>query len=215
MTERAGQPVRRGRGRQRPLLTGLLTAVLTALTLVAAPAGVSAHAEPERAEPPMNGTVPVAPARVEIWFDEEVDADGTSIQVIGPGGIQVDLGDTTLDLMDPNRQRVTVSLRPNLGPGAYTVQWRSLSATDGDSAQGGYLFRVGAATPAASPVAAAATPEPGRTAAAPTPAVDAVAAGGEDDFDAQAFGLSVLAGLVVAVLIYVFWRVVRPRNPKF
>jgi methionine-rich copper-binding protein CopC len=211
-------------GRHARGLLGLLVAVVAALSWLGSPGDVAAHAEPVRAEPPINGTVPVAPERVEIWFSEEINASGTAIQVIGPGGIQVDLGDTTLDLMDPNRQHVTISLRSNLGPGAYTVQWQSLSATDGDSTQGGFLFRVEAGTPSASPVASPVGAEPASRSAEATPAqqeavptatVEVVTAESEDDFDSQAFGISVLAGLVAAVLIFVFWRIVRPKNPKF
>jgi hypothetical protein len=40
-------------------------------------------------------------------------------------------------------------------------------------------------------------------------------AGQEGDFDSRAFGISVLAGLVAALAIYLFWRLVRPKNPKF
>lgn len=173
----------------------------------------SAHAEPERASPAINGVVPVAPSVVEIWFDEEVQTEGTTIQVIGPGGIQVDLSDASVDLQDPERRRVTVSLRPDLGAGSYTVQWVSVSGADGDEARGGYLFTVGAATPAATPLVDVATPTAVADAVAPTPAATAVVT--EDEFDSQAYLISVLVGVAFAVLIFIFWRVVRPKNPKF
>jgi hypothetical protein len=129
--------------------------------------------------------------------------------VIGPGGIQVDLGDAVVDLQDPNRQHVTISLRPNLEPGIYTVQWVSASGTDGDDAQGSYTFRVGEATPAATP-ATAIEPTPGPTV---TAVADEPDEGG--NFDSGAYGISVGVGLVFAALIFLFWRLVRPKNPKF
>jgi methionine-rich copper-binding protein CopC len=171
---------------------------------------VSAHAEPERAEPAIDGVVPVAPAKVEVWFDEEVKTEGTTIQVIGPGGIQVDLGDAAVDLQDPERTHVTVSLRPNLEPGAYTVQWVSVSGADNDEARGGYLFHVGAATPIATP---AATVQPAVNEAVGTPVAQGAVE--EEEFDSTAFGISVGVGIVFAVLIFIFWRFVRPKNPKF
>jgi len=176
---------------------------------------VSAHAEPERANPPINDTVPVAPAVVEIWFDEEVSSEGTTIQEIGPDGVQVDLGDASVDLQDQNRQHVTVSLRAGLGRGSYTVQWVSVSGADGDEARGGYIFRVGAASPVASPAAspAPAAAEPAQSAATPSPVSDV--AGQPGDFDSRAFGISVAVGVAAALLIYLFWRLVRPKNPKF
>jgi methionine-rich copper-binding protein CopC len=182
-----------------------------ALIMAVAPRSAAAHAEPERASPPINGVVPAAPAVVEIWFDEEVATEGTAIQVIGPGGIQVDLGDAAVDLFDPERRHVTVSLREGLGPGAYTVQWQSASNADGDSAQGGYLFSVEpGASPVASPAAALA-PSPAATSTAePTP-VPAVSATG--NFDARAFWISVGAGLLAALAIFAFWRLVRPKQP--
>ena len=173
----------------------------------------SAHAAPERANPPINGTVPVAPAVVEIWFSEEVQSEGTTIQVIGPGGIQVDLGDAAVDLQDPNRQRVTVSLRSGLGPGAYTVQWVSVAA-DGHEERGGYLFRVGSVSPIASPVVApdAEPTQPVDLAMTPTPSRPEA---DESDFDSRAFGISVGVGVAAALVIYLFWRLVRPKHPKY
>jgi methionine-rich copper-binding protein CopC len=196
--------------------------VLAALASFGAPLNALAHAEPERTSPPMNGVVETAPAKVEIWFSEEAKSDGTIIQVIGPGGIQVDLGDSALDLNDPERKHVTVSLRSGLGPGAYTVQWHSVSGEDGDEAQGGYLFTVAGGSPVASPVALpAGTPVNAAQSTAPTATATIAGtpttapAATEGDFDSRAFGLSVLAGLVAAAAIFIFWRIVRPKNPKF
>lgn len=191
----------------RAVTAGLLAAVYLWLTTASA----SAHADVERAEPTINGTVPVAPAKVEIWFDEELRTDGTTIQVIGPGGIQVDLGDAAVDLQDPSRRHVTVSLRPDLGPGAYTVQWVSVSAGDGDQAQGGFRFTVASGSPAASEGATPAV----SGAPAGTPVAAEPAKPEKGDFDSRAFAISVLAGLAVAALIFGFWRIVRPKNPMF
>lgn len=206
-----------GRQQRRNLLALVVVfaALASALSLVTV---ASAHAEPERGNPPIDGTVTTAPTVVEIWFGEEVKTDGTAIQVIGPGGIQVDLGDAKVDLMDPDRKHVTVSLRPNLGPGIYTVQWQSVSAEDGDTEQGVYGFTVIAGSPVASPVGlpattATRTPVPASTAAATV--TTGASANSDETFDSHAFFLSVGAGLVAAVAIFGFWRLVRPKNPKF
>lgn len=211
MTKRNASHINR-EGRQRLpqlVIAGFAVAIVAWFSMTGS---VSAHAEPERAEPAINGVVPVAPDKVEIWFDEEVRTEGTTIQVIGPGGIQVDLGDAAVDLQDPNREHVTVSLRPNLGPGAYTVQWASVSGADGDEARGGYLFTVGAASPVATPVVVEETTP---AAAVATPVAENSGVSQEGNFDSRAFGISVAAGLGVAVLIFVFWRAVRPKNPMF
>lgn len=199
----------------RPSLLALVLGSIVVAASFVSPAVSLAHAEPERANPPINGVVATAPTVVEIWFDEEVSSEGTTIQVIGPGGIQVDLGDAAVDLFDPERKRVTVSVRPNLEPGSYTVQWRSMSGADGDDARGGYVFQIGSATPVASPVVVATgSPVPPTQVAASganeTPVPGARPVADPNDFDEQGFGLAVGAGALVAVLIFAFWRRVRP-----
>jgi methionine-rich copper-binding protein CopC len=200
-------------GRQRLPLSFIGGAIIALAMLLHVASIASAHAEPERASPPINGVVPTAPSQVEIWFSEEVKTEGTTIQVIGPGGIQVDQGDSKVDLQDPDRKHVTVSLRPGLGAGTYTVQWVSVSSADGDEARGGYVFYVGAASPVASP---AATPLAEATPAAAASSTETTNPATEPgDFDSQAFGISVGVGIVAAVLIFLFWRLVRPKNPMF
>lgn len=196
---------------------------LTAILLIAAgllvsPAGhASAHARPARAEPPINGRVAMAPSKLEVWFSEEVDAKNVKLTVRSPDGSIVDRGDTAVDLFDPARAHVAVSLKPGLGPGNYVVQWHTRSALDGDVADGYFAFFVEGGTPPASPVAspAAATPAPRQTATvgavAVGPTVTVTAADNGSNFDSGAFGLSVLAGIVAAIGIYLFWRLVRPK----
>jgi methionine-rich copper-binding protein CopC len=189
---------------------------LLAMVFVAGPVRlVPAHAEPERGNPAINGTVSAVPAIVEIWFSEEVDTEQTTIAVFGPDGTQFDLGDTMVDLNDPEHKHVTVSLKPDLPAGVYTVEWESLSAEDRDEASGSYTFTVtGSGTPEASP-SPSPIASPGGTPAsvvAETPAVsDQVTE--PSDFDTQAFAIAVGAGLVAALFIYLFWRLVRPKQP--
>lgn len=204
--------------RSRRSFLGLIALAIALLTIAGSARPASAHAEPERANPPIDGTVTAAPTVVEIWFGEEVKTDGTSIQVIGPGGIQVDQGDAKVDLFDPERKHVTVSLRPNLGPGVYTVQWQSVSGEDGDVAQGTYQFMVIGGLPVASPVAtpmASATSAPVSTGTAVAAAPTATASNSDGNFDSHAFFLSVGVGLIAAAAIFGFWRLVKPSNPKF
>lgn len=207
------------RGRRRPLLSTVGSAFVALALMLGTASTAFGHAEPERANPPIDGTVPAPPGQVEIWFSQEVKSEGTTIQVIGPDGVQVDQGDTTLDLQDPERVHVTVSLRPGLEAGTYTVQWVSVSGADGDQAQGSYVFHVEAASPVASPAASpAATPvvtatEPSAATGGTTATTDPTS--DEDNFDSRAFGISVGVGLVAAALIFAFWRLVRPKNPVF
>jgi methionine-rich copper-binding protein CopC len=133
-------------------VAGLLMALaLAPLT----PLPAYAHARPERADPPIEGVVPTAPAVLQVWFGEGVTAAGSSLQVVDDAGNRVDAGDSRVDLNDPDRKRMFVSLG-QLADGVYTVNWQTLSADDGDAAEGSFRFGVGASTvlpprPAAGP----------------------------------------------------------------
>jgi methionine-rich copper-binding protein CopC len=124
----------------------LAAGVVLALALVpltALPA--YAHARPDRADPPIEGVVNTAPAVLQVWFTEGVTAAGSSLEVVDSAGNRVDAGDSRVDLNDPDRKRMFVTLG-QLADGVYTVNWKSVSADDGDAAEGSFRFGVGAAT---------------------------------------------------------------------
>jgi methionine-rich copper-binding protein CopC len=201
------------------LVKPLVALALLVMMVVAGPVRlVSAHAEPERAEPPINGTVSATPAQVEIWFGEEVDTEQTTIAVFGPDGSQADLGDTTVDLNDPEHKHVTVSLKPGLPSGVYTVEWESVSAEDRDEASGSFTFTVtGAGTPVASPSPIAspspvASPEGSPASAAVETPVSTGQVTEPSEFDSRSLAIAVGAGLAAALFIYLFWRFVRPKQ---
>jgi methionine-rich copper-binding protein CopC len=216
------------------LRAAIVVALLLVGGIVFAPVrSAFAHAEPDITVPPIDATIDQAPPMVEITFSEEVTAD-TTIDVIGPDGTSVVASPAQLDLQDPNRKHVTVQLYGMLPSGVYTVNWSSVSAEDGDPDSGSYTFTVagGAATavasPGASPVASpesspaamigATTSEDGQT---PKDRMNAAAeaaqqaateqAASEDNFDGSAYLISVLAGVAGAIVIYLFWRQVRPK----
>jgi methionine-rich copper-binding protein CopC len=151
-----------------------LLVVLAVLVPLAPVRSVVAHAEPRCTNPTDGAVVATAPAVVEIWFSEDADPSGTTLTVLAPDGTQVDQGDTQVDLYDPQHEHVTVSLPTGLGPGTYAVRWHSLSAIDGDEADGSFAFTVAlAGTPGASPVPARSPLASPQAAASPvaTPAV--------------------------------------------
>ena len=141
-----------------------LIAAATVLGIIAALPGVAeAHAEPERSNPAAGSVIPRSPDAVEIWFTQELfrRAGANTIVVEGPSG-RVNDGEAVIDGAD--REHLTVSLLPDLPAGEYTVSWTSLSAIDGDAAEGTFSFTI---DPTAPEPTAPAVESP--TAATPTP----------------------------------------------
>ena len=136
-------PYRHPRGSS---LLGLLRLIGAALLLFGTTVWVSAHAELVRSDPEANATLPAAPPQVTAYFSQPLDAAGSRLDVTGADGTPVSQGDSTI-LADDNKA-MQVALQPDLAPGAYTVQWTTKSAEDGDEANGSFSFTVGAAEPA-------------------------------------------------------------------
>jgi copper transport protein len=111
-----------------------------------------AHAGLDRSVPSPDELVTEAPTEVELYFTQELNPDGLIVAVLGgPDGPRVDLLDAAIDLCDPSRKRVTVSLPAELPDGEYLVQWQTLSNEDGETDAGAFTFTIAAGT--ASPVA--------------------------------------------------------------
>jgi methionine-rich copper-binding protein CopC len=106
-----------------------------------------AHARYERSEPTDQGMVEGTPFVLKAWFNQELMSAST-IKVVDAAGAQVDLADGRVDLDDVDRKLMVVSL-PELPVGVYTVAWASLSAEDGDWADGTFTFGIGMAPPTA------------------------------------------------------------------
>ena len=138
--------------RQLLWISSLATAVL--LAVGSPPGRAAAHAAYERSNPPADGRLRAAPARLDVWFTQELfrRAGSNGLAVIGPTGDPVHVGEATID--DADRKHLSVELAGDLPPGEYTVRWSSLSATDGDTAAGSFVFTV-------DPSASDATPTPG------------------------------------------------------
>lgn len=118
-----------------------------------------AHAEIASCAPAIDGTVETAPDKLVCKASQGMRAVGSSLAVFDAAGIKVDKGDSAVDLTDPDRLTISVSLdTTKMQDGVYTVKWTTVSADDGDEAHGEFKFTVGhgmemdhTATPAASP----------------------------------------------------------------
>ena len=110
---------------------------------------VLAHSDYDRSVPAADEVILQAPQQVQVWFTQELfRREGkNSLEVYGPGQQRIDLDDAAID--DDDRKLMTVSLPPDLANGVYIVRWRTLSADDGDDANGEFQFTVDADEPTA------------------------------------------------------------------
>ena len=138
----------------------LVTTIAAAAMLTIGTIPTFAHARYDRSEPPAGSMVDGTPFMLRAWFSQEL-MKASTIDVVDEAGNQVDLGDGRVDLDDPDRKLMLVSL-PALPTGVYTVRWSTLSAEDGDWDSGTFTFGVGVMPPA--------------TGAQPAPAADGAGA---------------------------------------
>ena len=117
-----------------------------ALLLLGTTGYVAAHARYVRSEPAQNAALTTPPQRVTVYFAEQLDMDGSSLAVVDASGTTVSDGTSQRLANDP--KAMWIAVRPHLGPGTYTVQWKSRSADDGDDANGSFAFSVRAAVSA-------------------------------------------------------------------
>jgi methionine-rich copper-binding protein CopC len=120
---------------------------------------VDAHARFARSEPGADSFVSTPPDQVRVWFTEEVATRGSSLEVVDSSGARVDRGDGHVDLNDPGRRLMVVSLQ-SITDGRYTVRWRTVSAVDGHAADGTFLIVVQIPTPVPSPSPTPSGPAP-------------------------------------------------------
>lgn len=117
------------------ILALMASALLVALTL--------AHAELVKSEPENNAVLEQGPEQVIAWFSHELETGLSSIEVFDTQGNQVDSGNGSVDLNDPDHASMFVSLPQPLPDGVYLVRWTAVSAADGDTTEGEFSFSVG------------------------------------------------------------------------
>jgi copper resistance protein C len=96
-----------------------------------------AHAQLEKATPPVGGTVASA-SEIRLEFSEGVEPKFTKVSLTGPGGA-VPLGAAKTE---PSNQAVLiVPIAKALAAGAYSVHWQAVSV-DTHHTQGTFEFTV-------------------------------------------------------------------------
>ena len=118
----------------------LAAALIVAAALALLPAEADAHANLAEAHPPPNSTLDSAPEMVSITFTEPIERALSDIRVLDRSGGRADAGGGAVLSEDA----LTLSMALGaLANGTYTVAWRNVSAVDGHSARGAFVFSVG------------------------------------------------------------------------
>jgi copper resistance protein C len=97
-----------------------------------------AHSELRQAQPAPNSRHKSPPSEIKLYFSERLEPVYSTVRVVDASGAEVDRQDAHVDPLDPLVLRV--SLKP-LDPGAYIVNWRTLSL-DPHMSQGHFSFQV-------------------------------------------------------------------------
>lgn len=118
---------------RRAVLAVALTGVIAL-----APGGGPAHAVLVRSSPARRATLGQPPRRVELTFNERLEAAYSSLSVWSDDGARVDTGDVVVGRADPRQLSVGLA---DLPPGTYTVRFRVLSV-DGHIVESTFPFTV-------------------------------------------------------------------------
>ena len=138
------------------------------LLVLVLPATVSAHAQLVQSNPASNAVLRRAPATARLRFSEPLETSYSRVLLAS-----FDRGpiSTPASHVAPDDPQVLLLDLPALAPGRYVLQWRSLSAADGHTAEGVVPFAIG--DPAAAQ-ASLVLPPPATTSLERPPVLDAV-----------------------------------------
>lgn len=128
-----------GRAVRRLLAVLAAAALAGAFSVLAGGGEAEAHALLARSDPPINATLRESPSAVTLFMTEPLERDFSSVRVLDGAGRRRDVGGTEFSEGNATQMRVNVV---RLGPGVYTVAWRTLSRIDGHAWTGSYTFSV-------------------------------------------------------------------------
>jgi len=122
----------------KAVTVAVMAVLLAFFALLAFPGNASAHASLVSAVPAPNAALDQAPAKIELTFNERLEADLYQIRLYDQSGkIIVDRGAA----LSPDRTVLSLEL-PGLEDGRYTVSYHVISQ-DGHPVKGSYVWTVG------------------------------------------------------------------------
>ncbi|MDP6582614.1 MAG: copper resistance protein CopC [Vicinamibacterales bacterium] len=120
------------------MMTTIRTRTLVAalVVAVAAAAAVSAHMAYSKSMPEKDATLTESPDHLQVWFTQDPEPAISQLTLEGPTG-EVTLGKTTVG----DEKSIVAEVPSALGPGSYTVGWRS-AGDDGHVLRGDFSFTI-------------------------------------------------------------------------
>jgi copper resistance protein C len=112
--------------------------IAASLAFAFAATGAFAHAQLEKAIPPVGGTV-ASPSEIRLTFSEGVEPRFTGVTLTSSSGASVPLGPANTEA--GNQALLVVPIAKPLAPGAYKVHWHAVSV-DTHHTQGTFEFTV-------------------------------------------------------------------------
>jgi len=107
-----------------------------------------AHASVLKAIPAIGSTISQAPKTVTVFTAENINPDPqkSNLFVYGPSGEAtarlISVGNATVSLTNPEEMSVPIKSDPQHSSGVYVVQWKTVSALDGDPDAGAFTLTV-------------------------------------------------------------------------
>lgn len=146
--------------------------MLVMVGIASAHATYPAHAKVNKAIPAIGSTVSQAPTTVTVFTLENINPDPSksNLFVYSPAGDLISQGNAKVSLTNPREMSITIKPDPANINGVYVVQWKTVSAEDGDPDQGAFVFTVNAA--------AVASPTPASHSTAPATSTTNGSSGG-------------------------------------
>jgi copper resistance protein C len=111
--------------------------IIASLAFAMAATTAFAHAQLQKAAPPVGGVVTATPTEIRLKFSEGVEPRFSGITLAAEAGAAQSTGKPALDPADPSVLIVTIG-QP-LKPGVYTVTWHAVSV-DTHKTQGKFNF---------------------------------------------------------------------------